>query len=285
MRPAFDTGLARMKDDEHEVSSRFSEPGAQPLQSGSEREIRSRVEANGDELARRTAVSMCQAAWRPMQVWWGTDLVILCCNDGSAAIHPHELGKPAREVWRDRWDELAPAVEVARGGATAIAGALSFTPIPGGILVCLESDAIEKKLRELIHASQPPRSLPRPARGTRLLLVEDNDDDARALKVALEGLGFVVALAHDAPVALSLARTFEPDFALVDLGLPVMDGYEMARRLRAHRPLTVLAVTARALDVDRQRSAEEGFAAHIVKPIELDRLVQLLAELAPDQRA
>jgi len=114
--------------------------------------------------------------------------------------------------------------------------------------------------------------------GTRLLLVEDNDEGARALEAALVQRGYQVALAHDAPIALNLAKTFQPHVVLVDLGLPVMDGWELAKRLRlTAATLPIVAVTARDQPSDFQRSAELGFAEHLVKPIdvaELDRVVR-----------
>jgi DNA-binding response OmpR family regulator/anti-sigma regulatory factor (Ser/Thr protein kinase) len=116
--------------------------------------------------------------------------------------------------------------------------------------------------------------------GHRLLLVEDNDDAARALKRALEQLGYEVALAHNAPIALNLARSFKPDVALLDLGLPVMDGWELARRLRhAEADLPIVAVTARDQAADKERSAELGFVDHLVKPIDLNRLEKIVSSL------
>jgi signal transduction histidine kinase len=115
----------------------------------------------------------------------------------------------------------------------------------------------------------------------RLLLVEDNDDAARAFKAALEQLGYEVALAHDAPIALNLAKTFRPDVALLDLGLPVMDGWELARRLHGEsNELPIVAVTARDQDADKQRSRDLGFAEHLVKPIDLVQLEQIVERLA-----
>ena len=117
----------------------------------------------------------------------------------------------------------------------------------------------------------------------RLLLVEDNDDTARALKSGLEQLGYIVALAHNGPVALNVARTFDPDVVLMDIGLPVMDGWELAKRLRALRSATqdapVVAVTAYDRDVDKQRSSEAGFAEHLVKPIDLAKLQEVVESL------
>jgi CheY-like chemotaxis protein len=113
------------------------------------------------------------------------------------------------------------------------------------------------------------------------LLVEDNDDAARAFKAALEQLGYEVALAHDAPIALNLAKTFRPDVALLDLGLPVMDGWELARRLHGEsNELPIVAVTARDQDADKQRSRDLGFAEHLVKPIDLVQLEQIVERLA-----
>ena len=117
----------------------------------------------------------------------------------------------------------------------------------------------------------------------RLLLVEDNDDSARALKSALEQLGYIVALAHNGPVALNVARTFDPDVVLMDIGLPVMDGWELAKRLRELRGVThdapVVAVTAFDRDVDKQRSTDAGFVDHLVKPIDLAKLQQVVESL------
>jgi signal transduction histidine kinase/ActR/RegA family two-component response regulator len=123
----------------------------------------------------------------------------------------------------------------------------------------------------------------RPASPRKVLLVEDNDDSARALKNALEQLGYIVALAHNGPIALNVARTFDPDVVLMDIGLPVMDGWELAKRLRdlrgASHNAPVVAVTAYDRDIDRQRSAEAGFAEHLVKPIDLAKLQEVVESL------
>ena len=122
-----------------------------------------------------------------------------------------------------------------------------------------------------------------PGSRRRLLLVEDNDDAARSLKNALELLGYVVALAHNGPIALNVARTFDPDVVLLDIGLPVMDGWELAKRLReiscASHDAPVVAVTAYDRDIDRQRSTEAGFADHLVKPIDLGKLQEVVESL------
>jgi CheY-like chemotaxis protein len=112
----------------------------------------------------------------------------------------------------------------------------------------------------------------------RVLLVEDDDDAAHLLGAAVELMGHEVALAHDGPVALSLALSFVPDVVLIDIGLPVMDGHEVAKRLRnvTRHDVPVVAVTAHGTDQDRQRSVEAGFVEHLVKPIDLRMLEQVL---------
>jgi signal transduction histidine kinase/CheY-like chemotaxis protein len=133
------------------------------------------------------------------------------------------------------------------------------------------------------RAGTPAGTATPPASRRKLLLVEDNDDTARSLKNALEQLGYIVALAHNGPVALNVARTFDPDVVLMDIGLPVMDGWELAKRLRELRGVThnapVVAVTAYDRDVDRQRSTEAGFAEHLVKPIDLGKLQEVVESL------
>ncbi len=121
-----------------------------------------------------------------------------------------------------------------------------------------------------------------PAAARRVLVVDDNVDAARTLAELLEVFGYVACVAHDGPAALRLADDFDPHAALLDIGLPAMDGYELARRLRQRlraRRLGLIAVTGYGLDVDQRRSKEAGFDAHLVKPVDVDRLEGLLRAL------
>jgi len=111
------------------------------------------------------------------------------------------------------------------------------------------------------------------SRGKRILLVDDNEDAALILKQALEQLGYLVQVAHDGPSALDASVDFRPDVALLDIGLPVMDGYELAQKLRASRHsaphLRLVAITGYGQDKDRARSQQAGFELHLVKPLDL----------------
>lgn len=117
--------------------------------------------------------------------------------------------------------------------------------------------------------------LPR-GRGERILIVDDNDDAAGLLHEALATLGYEVRTAADGPTALSIAEEFAPAVGVLDIGLPVMDGYELARRLHAQRDIRLVAVTGYGQPSDQERSRAVGFEAHLVKPITLDALAHVL---------
>jgi len=121
------------------------------------------------------------------------------------------------------------------------------------------------------------------ARADRVLVVDDNIDAAITLAEMLEHIGCQVALAHDGPSALVVAASFDPDIALLDLGLPIMDGYELAERLRAQRQpghrLQLVAVTGYGQESDRERTARAGFDRHVVKPVSLRELRDLITAL------
>jgi len=119
--------------------------------------------------------------------------------------------------------------------------------------------------------------------GRRILVVDDNADAARLMAEALEVVGHDTRLAFDGPGALQAAAEFAPDAALLDLGLPLMDGYEVAARIiadsRGRRPPVLVAVTGYGQVSDQEKTREAGFAAHVVKPVDVPRLVSLLERL------
>ncbi len=118
--------------------------------------------------------------------------------------------------------------------------------------------------------------------GLRVLVVDDNDDAATLLAEALAQAGHRTVTAADGPAALTAASEFLPDVALLDLGLPVMDGFELARQFRstpALRRTRLVAVTGYGQEHDRQRSAAAGFDAHLVKPVDLDHMSHLVRDL------
>lgn len=116
----------------------------------------------------------------------------------------------------------------------------------------------------------------------RVLVVDDNVDALEMLVEALRLLGHDAHAAADADTALSVAAQEKPRLALLDIGLPVIDGYELGRRLRALPGLEgiqLVALTGYGQASDRERSAAAGFAAHLVKPVDLSAIDALIQEL------
>lgn len=118
------------------------------------------------------------------------------------------------------------------------------------------------------------------ARTSRVLVVDDNVDTVLGLSKLLTIQGHQVSAAYSGPEAIEAARASRPEFILLDIGLPGMDGYEVARRLRREesgRDAVIIAITGYGHDTDRHRSKESGFDHHLVKPLDHDLLVSLLS--------
>jgi signal transduction histidine kinase len=122
-----------------------------------------------------------------------------------------------------------------------------------------------------------------PAVTRRVLIVDDNEMVAESLAMIVRLNGHVVREAHDGEEALEAVREFHPDVVLLDIGLPGMNGYEVARRIRREldQRLTLVALTGYGREEDRRRSREAGFDHHLTKPIDPDALESFLCEFSP----
>jgi PAS domain S-box-containing protein len=121
-------------------------------------------------------------------------------------------------------------------------------------------------------------------RARRVLVVDDNRDAAQMISNVLAHAGHEVRVASDASEALSMADLFRPQVAILDIGLPVMDGYTLARELGARlgeAAPVLIALTGYGQEQDQRRSEEAGFAFHLVKPVDAERLARLVDELPP----
>src|SRR5262245_14280038 len=139
-------------------------------------------------------------------------------------------------------------------------------------------------------AASPPQATPLPIRSTeslravrplRVMLIDDNVDGVETLADLIAILGHESRLAHDGPTGITAVREFDPDLVLLDIGLPGMDGYEVARRLRREfgtRPV-LIAISGYGRDEDRAQSHEAGCQQHLVKPVEFRTLQTLFASL------
>ena len=114
-----------------------------------------------------------------------------------------------------------------------------------------------------------------------MLVVDDNRDAVESLSLLLKLAGQTVAHAHDGREALAQFAAFDPDVVVLDIGLPVLNGYEVARQMRATatRKVVLVALTGWGQDEDRRRTTDAGFDHHLVKPVEFESLKTLLASL------
>ena len=116
----------------------------------------------------------------------------------------------------------------------------------------------------------------------RLLVVDDNKDAAESMSMLLEMWGHEVAFAYDGPSALETAQRWQPEAVFLDIGLPGMDGYEVAERLRElpqAKDAVLIAITGYGQEDDRRRSRRAGINHHLVKPVAPDALRSLIESL------
>jgi two-component system, sensor histidine kinase len=118
-----------------------------------------------------------------------------------------------------------------------------------------------------------------------VLVIEDNDDARAALVALLELEGYVVEDAAEGQQGIEIVRAKHPDIALVDIGLPGIDGYEVGRRIRAlpGPAIYLVALTGYGQPEDRQRTVDAGFDAHLVKPVDPSDLTALISRGTPDR--
>jgi PAS domain S-box-containing protein len=133
----------------------------------------------------------------------------------------------------------------------------------------------------VVLKTSPKVILPRVARqSSRVLVVDDNRDTASGLSRLLKLIGHDVQVAHDGPTAIEKARAHRPEIVILDIGLPGMDGYQVAKQLRLEeccKNSMIIAASGYGQEEDRRRSREAGFDHHLVKPVDVDVLMTLFA--------
>jgi CheY-like chemotaxis protein len=136
----------------------------------------------------------------------------------------------------------------------------------------------ERGPRSLASTTGGARTMP----SRRILVVDDNVDSAATLGMLLKYLGSDVRVAHDGPAALSAIENYEPDVILLDIGMPGMDGFEVARRIREQdkfNDVKLIALTGWGQEDDRRRTREAGFDHHLVKPADIVALQAMLVTI------
>jgi PAS domain S-box-containing protein len=141
-------------------------------------------------------------------------------------------------------------------------------------LPLIAGSALEKAAVSSRKRSVPAREFTK----RRVLVVDDNEDAADTLATLLRMMGHEVYLAHDGLAAVEKASELRPEMAFLDIGLPALNGYEAARRIRSmmNDKITLIALTGWAQEQDRLRSADAGFDLHLAKPVELETLLSLM---------
>jgi signal transduction histidine kinase len=145
------------------------------------------------------------------------------------------------------------------------------------------AEAVRKPIEHRPAAGGIPLESP----GRRILVVDDNEDNAESLAMLLRRRGHEVHTAHDGETAVALAEELGVEVVLLDIGLPVLDGYQAARAIREQpwgKGIMLVAVTGWGQENDRQRSREAGFDAHLVKPVDLAELMKLVLAPASETR-
>ena len=128
-------------------------------------------------------------------------------------------------------------------------------------------------------SSSPSSTEAAPAGPKRVLLVDDNVDAVESMEILLQAFGYEVSTAIHPDLALAQLETFAPAAAVIDIGLPGMDGYQLATEIRrrlAGKPMRLIAFTGYGGADDIAKAAVAGFDAHLVKPVEIDRLLAVL---------
>ena len=212
--------------------------------------------------------------------------------DGDAVLRVRDTGKGIDPSLLSRvfdyFMQEPQAIDRAQGGlGLGLAVVKGLVELHGGSVIAHSSGADRgSEFTVRLPATAPPASVaePAPDRGgpqRRVLVVEDHDDAREMLQILLAMSGHVVDTAADGPSGFSKLQSFRPDVALIDLGLPGIDGYGLARMAReaaATRDIRLIALTGYGQMEDRQRAISAGFDRHVTKPVDPALLEQIVSE-------
>ncbi len=233
------------------------------------------------------------------QIWLhaerqGSDLVVSVRDTG--------IGIPAEMLPRifEMFSQVDHSRDRSRGGlGIGLMLVKRLVEMHGGTITVasegpgMGSEFIIRLPAALDHPVKPQRAspdcnlAPNPS-SLRILIVDDNHDSAASLGILLRLTGNDVRTAHDGLEAVEVAASFHPEVALLDIGMPRMNGYDAARAIRKQpggAQIVLIAVTGWGQEADRHRSLEAGFDHHLVKPVDPAALIQLLATLQPNAPA
>lgn len=226
----------------------------------------------------------------------GEVTLTLAANEGEAVIRVRDNGRGIDQDMLPRIFDLFTqeerSLDRARGGlGIGLTLVRNLVEMHGGTVEAFSNGpgsgsefVVRLGICEAVTAEPASPGQPAGAGAINILVVDDNADAAETLAAILDVWGHKVEVVHTGPAALESVRLKRPDVVLLDIGLPGMDGYEVAQRLRdeGSEAMRLIALTGYGQDNDRRRSLSAGFDDHLVKPVDLDVLSELLARCAPD---
>ncbi|MET0980500.1 MAG: ATP-binding protein, partial [Telluria sp.] len=218
--------------------------------------------------------------------WREEDQAMVAVTDSGVGIAPEAIGSVF-----DMFTQVRSSLDRAQGGlGIGLSLVRRLVELHGGRV---RADSAGRGQGSTFTVSLPLRrgdrrekdvqaagAAPDPAAPLRILIVDDNVDAAESLAALLKALGHETRMAHDGPRGLQAAQDFRPDLAFLDIGLPGMNGHELARALRANpalRGLVLVALTGWGAASDMTLSHDAGFDQHLTKPVSLEALAQALA--------
>ncbi|WP_250454309.1 response regulator [Caballeronia sp. ATUFL_M2_KS44] len=219
------------------------------------------------------------------------DHAVITITDDGEGIDPKWLGRVF-----ELFAQGDSSLDRAQGGlGIGLTLARHLVESHGGSITCSsEGRGKGAEFTVRLPAKTEPKPFPRAqdvaalggVRGLRVLVVDDSTASAESVALFLEIQGCEVSCANDGPTALTLARSFRPHVAILDIGLPGMTGYEVAKRMREEadmRSCLLIALSGYGQDVDRQNSKAAGMDHHLIKPADLDALTELIAKNATER--
>ncbi len=203
-------------------------------------------------------------------------------RDSGIGIEPHLLPRVF-----DLYTQADQSLQRSRGGLGLGLALVKGLIEPQGGKVAIASEGPGKgtevtfwlPIQSQPATAAPPGTLAPPSKSLHILIIEDNQDAADSLRILLEHARHQVVVAYSGPAGLEAAQQFRPDVVLCDLGLPGMDGLEVARALRELPNLEatrLIAMTGYGLESDQQQTREAGFEVHLTKPCNPEELLQIL---------
>jgi two-component system, chemotaxis family, CheB/CheR fusion protein len=211
--------------------------------------------------------------------------VALRVSDTGAGIDPGMLPRVF-----ESFVQAPQTMDRARGGlGLGLAMVKGLAELHGGsVSVASEGFGRGTEVTVLLPTEDPPLPLPAsdsevaPSRGRRVLVIDDNADNAESMQEALQLDGHEVRIAYDGPSGIDVARMFQPEIVVCDIGLPGMDGYAVARAFRAaeaFKDVPLVAVTGYTRPEDLRRASDAGFNRHLAKPVSIEALERLISEV------